>query len=361
MLDDSSKPIRTPYQIPKPQPGPVDFRFSRKPPKSPGLRIADAKDRTNTYTLSQSPGLSEREREAMRAEMRERFTPGARPMPMSPQGLSSLANERIEDAMSRGQFNKIKRGKGINVQTDRNANSAFIDTTEYFMNKIIQSQEVVPPWIEKQQQLTSEADRFRQRLRSDWRRHAARLISSQGGPLDAQMKRAQGYAAAEARLVERRKIEAALRNNESHSDEPKTEPSEASSESEPSGTRLPDLPPLRDPQYLATERAYHELAVKSLNSLTRTYNLQAPQTAQKPYFNLDRELSACFADVAPSLSEEIKRRATEKVTSPASTVQARTTTFLDSLNTTQKVRVYDEDRYKGYGFKELFKDLFSRK
>ncbi|GIK02320.1 hypothetical protein Aspvir_006369 [Aspergillus viridinutans] len=360
MLDSSKKPMRVPYKIP--QPAPVDMRISPKPSKSPGLRIADAKERSATYTLSQSPGISGDESEAIRREMSEKFTAGARPMPMTLQGLSSLANERIEDAIARGQFNNIKRGKGVNVQPDHNANSAFIDTTEYFMNKIIQKQEIVPPWIEKQQELARELDRFRQRLRVEWRRHAARLIASEGGSLEAQMRRAQAYAAAEARLAERAKIEQAFRDTEgtassTAADETtKTEPTSNSDENQ-----LPHFSPLRDPQYLSTERSYHELQIKHLNSLTRSYNLQAPPVAQKPYLNLERELNNCYADVAPSLAEEIKRRATEKASTRVPTAKSSSNKVLSTFSTAQTSRVYDEDASKGYGFKDLWRDLFSKK
>lgn len=359
MLDDSKKRIRTPSKIPEPL-KPVDFRFGRKPPKSRGLRIADAKERLNTYTLSESPGVSDAEREKMRQEMRDRFSPGGRPVAVSVDSLTSLANERIEDAISRGQFKNVKRGKGVNVQSDHNASSPYIDTTEYFMNKIIQSQEVVPPWIEKQQELAREVDRFRQRLRADWRRHAARLISSHGGSLDAQIRRAKGYAAAEARLVERAKMEASLREDGENAMSEQPESTSESQSAEREEERIPHLPPLRDPHYLSIDRAYHELAVKQLNTLTRSYNLQAPQLAQKPYIYLDRELSACFAQVAPSLPEEIHRRTTEKVNKPTP-VSSKASTILDSLGTAQSSKVYDEDRSKAYGLKEFFSDLFSRK
>ncbi|EAU35575.1 conserved hypothetical protein [Aspergillus terreus NIH2624] len=367
MLDSSAKkPIRTPYKIP--QPNPVDMRITPKPKKSAGLRLAEAKERTSVYSLSQDPGISDKEREAMRREMRERFSAGARPMPATIQGLSSLANERIEDAMARGQFDKIKRGKGINTQTDHNANSAFIDTTEYFMNKMIQKQELVPPWIEKQQELAKEVDRFRQRLRTEWRRHAARLISSQGGSLEMQMRRADAYAAAEARLAEKAKIERSFREMDEDSgeslystasessipetDAPSKEPNEESE-------ALPHLSPLRDPNYLSIERPFYELSVKNLNALTRTYNLQAPPVAQKPYISLERELKACYADVAPSLAEEIKRRATERTRRPES-VGSKASGILDSLSTSHTTRVYEEDEAKGYGFKEFWRDLFSK-
>ncbi|KAL2821352.1 hypothetical protein BDW59DRAFT_150164 [Aspergillus cavernicola] len=358
MLDSSKKRLRTPFKIP--QPGPVDMRLSPKPLRSAGLRIADAKERTATYALSQSQGISETEREAMRQEMRERFTPGARPMPATLQGLASLANERIEDAIARGQFDTIKRGRGIVSKADHNANSPFIDTTEYFMNKIIQSQEIVPPWIEKQQELAREISRFRQRLRVGWRRHAAMLISSRGGSLEAQMRRAQAYAAAEVRLASRVSIEKAFTDTESSSStEHNTTDENPELESEP-GVKLPHLSPLRDPQYLTNERSFLELSIKTINGLARSYNLQAPPVAQKPYLNLERELAACYAEVAPTLAEEIKRRATERARTPSS-FGTKATSVLDSLAPAQNTRVYEEDQTKGYGFKQFWQDMFSKK
>lgn len=369
MLDDASKPIRVPYKIPQP----VNLQPAPKPKRSPGARIADAKERTSTYALSQSPGFSEEEREAMRREMKEKLTPRANAMPISIQGLSSLANERIEDAIARGQFERIRRGKGVGVETDHNANNAFIDTTEYFMNKIIQKQEIVPPWIEKQQELASEVSRFRQRIRAEWRRHAARLIASQGGSLEAQMKRAKGYAAAEARLEARAKLEASLRDGDNTVTEISTDgrivtkietpetavESDGASGDEGAPEDIPHLPPLRDPDYLNIERSYHELAVKHLNTIARSYNLQAPRSAQKPYINLDRELNACFAEVAPQLAEEIRRRATERARGPIMAGGSSASVF-GSLGAGQSARVYEEDKEKGYGLKELWRDLFSK-
>ncbi|KAJ5446494.1 hypothetical protein N7491_002576 [Penicillium cf. griseofulvum] len=355
MLDDASKPIRMPYKIPDP---------------SRGDRLAEAKDRTSTYKLSQAPGFSEEEREDMRREMRENLMPGAQSMPISVTGLSSLADERIADAIARGQFKKIPRGKGVNTTPDHNASSAFIDTTEYFMNKIIQQQEIVPPWIEKQQQLGLELNRFRGRLRADWRRHAAMLIASKGGSLDVQMKRAKAYAAAEARLADKEKLEASFREEDTSVSEINTDgrivsKSETSqspaikNDSDETSEDLAHLPPLRDPGYLAIERSYHELAVKQINSLARTYNLQAPRSAHKPYINLDRELKACYAAVAPELADEIKRRATERAR-PSSDVPPVPSNKFGSLGMAQTVQVHEEDQAKGYGMKELWRDLFTK-
>ena len=185
------------------------------------------------------------------------------------------------------------------------------------------------------------------------------------------MKRARAHAVAEERLVERERIQKAFQNNAEPLAAKEETPNEStaevgskdntSSDTSESSEVLPHLPPLRDPHYFSIERPYHEVTVKNLNSVARTYNLQAPPVARKPYLYLDRELAACFADVAPTLAEEIKRRATERVQGPSSIINQRATSLAGSLSTTQTSRVYDEDDSKGYGFKEFWRDLFSSK
>ncbi|KPI40654.1 uncharacterized protein AB675_10700 [Cyphellophora attinorum] len=209
MLDDAHKKLRFKPRAPRIATN-VNLRPEPKKQVSRAARLVNARDRTSVYAMSQQEGVSEEEKEKFRKELKERFSPGARPMPVTLQGLTSLANERIEDAIARGQFRNIKRGKDVNTERDHNANSPFLDTTEYFMNKIIQKQEIVPPWIEKQQELVKQLDSFRKRLRSDWRRHAARMIASEGGPLEQQINRAKGYALAEEivnpRISDKQKI-----------------------------------------------------------------------------------------------------------------------------------------------------------
>jgi hypothetical protein len=103
MLDDSRKSpnpgLRGLSKLPV-----VDLRPKGQPRQQPGQRLANARDKTSIYTISRDSGMTEKEREEMRKELKERFTPGARAMPNSIRGLAALANERIEDAMARGQF-----------------------------------------------------------------------------------------------------------------------------------------------------------------------------------------------------------------------------------------------------------------
>lgn len=402
MLNDAHKPLRGtgPPKIPAPRGTPisVDIRMKKAVQRTQGQRLANARDRTSAYSLSQDPTLSEKEREQMRKSLKERFTAGARPMPGSVQGLAALANERIEDAIARGQFKNIPRGKGKNVERDYNANSPFLDTTEYFMNKIIQKQEIVPPWIEKQQELVKSASVFRARIRKDWKRHAARVIASKGGGLDAQVRRAEAYAAAEAaNNPKSKKIETMTEidhegrlsqltltetptpasdtsdsritvSEELASNSPPTPeaqvvsgPNDTSSEANanilpPVPSTIPRVAPFRDPAWESLELPYHNLAVKELNNLTRTYNLQAPDLAKKPYFSLDRELRSCFADVAPQLPNEIRERARRPEKIRVEIVGHRPGGVLERFSA-DKVKVYDS-RKPNYGFKQFWQDLW---
>ena len=415
MLDDVHKPLRgtSSPKVPTPRgaPSTLDTRMKKAVRRSDGQRLANARDRTSVYALSQDPTLSEKERENMRKILKERFSAGARPMPGSVQGLTALANERIEDAIARGQFKNITRGKGENVERDYNANSPFLDTTEYFMNKIIQKQEIVPPWIEKQQELVKAAAIFRGRLRADWKRHAARVIASKGGSLEAQVQRAKAYAAAEAaenpkkiktesmteidhegRLSQLTVTEtpipssstldsnitvsedlastsptsseaqvaskeyAPLSVDRERPEAAVTPPPQSNSATLESSSLTPTVAPFRDLAWQSTEHAYHTLAIKELNNLTRAYNLQAPDLAKKPYFNLDRELRSCFADIAPQLPNEIKDRARRPAKVRVEVVGHRPGGVLDKFST-DKVKVYDS-RKPNYGFKDFWRDLW---
>lgn len=105
MLDDARKPLKPGLRGSSKIPSPIiDLRLKREPKLKPGDRLANARDRTSIYAISKDTQMSEKEREDMRKELKERFTPGARAMPNSIRGLAALANERIEDAIARGQF-----------------------------------------------------------------------------------------------------------------------------------------------------------------------------------------------------------------------------------------------------------------
>lgn len=108
MLNDASKPVRVPFKAPGAQRPPTRVDTGRpakgSPSSSSGVRLANARDKTSMYSYLQDSSLSQKEREQMRKDLKERFTPAARSAPMTLRGLESLANERIEDAIARYVF-----------------------------------------------------------------------------------------------------------------------------------------------------------------------------------------------------------------------------------------------------------------
>ncbi|KAE9990614.1 hypothetical protein EG327_001165 [Venturia inaequalis] len=398
MLNDAHKPLRGTPKIPVPRGPPLKIdtgRPSRKP--SSGARLANARDRTSKYAELKDADLSEKEKAEYKAQMKARFQPSARAIPDTIAGLANLANQRIEDAIARGQFKNLPRGKKL--ERDYNASSPFLDTTEYFMNKIIKKQEIVPPWIEKQQEVVSTATRFRSQLRYAWKRHACRMIASAGGSVEAQIQRAREYAAAEARENPIKRKEEKLNpvDDDGHgsqitltgelkatpdssiSTETHIEVKETSIDDSTAPTDITEItidqsspqptsstPPLafrqpfRDPNWESIERSYHELTIANLNSLTRSYNLMAPRLAQKPYFNLQRELNACFAEVAPLLPEEIRERSIRPHVK-VEVITHKEGSVLEKTFRLQKTRVFDENlEVKGYGFRQFWKDLWGK-
>lgn len=105
MLHDAKKPLkphlRGPAKIPLPV---VDLRLKAQPKVPTGQRLANARDKSSIYAISKETQMTDKAREDWRRELKERFQPGSRPMPNSFGGLAALANERIEDAIARGQF-----------------------------------------------------------------------------------------------------------------------------------------------------------------------------------------------------------------------------------------------------------------
>jgi hypothetical protein len=391
MLNDAHNPLK-PGSRGSPKLPVIDLRPRRESKRTSGQRLANARDKTSVYAISKDAAMTDKQRDDFRAELKERFAPGAGAMPNTFRGLAALANERIEDAIARGQFKNIPRGKAI--ERDPRADNPFIDTTEYILNKMIQRQDIMPPWIEKQQELVKTANTFRGRLRNDWKRHVARTIASKGGNVTVWVKRAEAYRRAEEKVnPKRRKTEdialpTAMTDDpvmvkliqEASATEGEISPllkfsiekkdrevpitaSDAHGSSTPemlSETKLPpqeeSLPaPFRDPTWVAAEQSYLNLAISNLNSITRSYNLMAPDLAKKPYYSLERELNACYADVAPLVAEEILERARRPEKVLAQTVRHREGGVLERF-AGEKVNVYDDQR-KAYGWKEFWSDL----
>lgn len=376
MLDDSKKPLK-----PELRGNPIDTRLKRAPVLSPGQKAASARDRASAYSgmgMKESQGLSDKEKQEMKKQFRERFQPEGRSGPISLSAIASMANERIEDAIARGQFQNIPRGKG--VENDSGPRNPYVDTTEYLMNRLIQRQDLVPPWIEKQQELVREANTFRTRLRSDWKRHASRMISAKGGSMLEQMQRAELYAAAERVHNPRQRASDQIAVSSAVTDDPvmskqleqveeleevatKSLERETAAAGRPPTLEPGRLPrPFRDPDWEKAEEKYMTLAIERLNSLTRSYNLMAPDLAKKPYFSLARELAVCYSTVAPLLANEIKSRATR---APPARLggggqAASGDSAVGSFAGKGDVKIHVEGHEKAFGLKEWWRDFWKK-
>ncbi|KAF4125924.1 protein of unknown function (DUF1992) [Geosmithia morbida] len=401
MLDDSKKPLGS-GQRGKFEPPPVDMRIKREPVLSTAERAGRARDKAHFYPTRSSmenskskvkggknsketKGMSEEEKEGFREEYRERFAPFGvrRGMPNTLGGLAAMANERIEDAIARGQFKNIPRGTSI--KRDARADNPFIDTTEYIMNKMIQRQEILPPWIEKQQDLMRQLGKFRERIRRDWKRHVADSITASslrgGGSLAEQMERAEWFAKAERvnnprlRSVDQIPVPTNVTEDpvmvkmrqqvDERHNENKNEDSNEEGASAHDG-----IAPFRDAAWEEAQKAYMTLAINELNAMTRAYNLMAPDLAKKPYFSLQRELASCFSDVAPQVAGEIKDRATRPKnpaaasaiwslgTGSAGVAEKKAVGLMDHFRKGDDYRSSVlESGDKPYGFKEWWRDM----
>ncbi|KAK3065899.1 hypothetical protein LTR53_017912, partial [Teratosphaeriaceae sp. CCFEE 6253] len=241
---------------------------------------------------------------------------------------------------------------------------------------------------------------FRARLRADWRRHVSRAIASGGGSLEQQMQLADEHAFAEslsnphAKKMEQVNavddtgrvsqltlvgeltpkptsddtleldIEIIEQLLDDHGN-PKAPDAVAELAIEQPATSAPQparsqptVPPFRDPQWEHTEGSYLRTAVAHLNSLTRSYNLMAPDLAKKPYFSLERELRTCFADVAPGVAGAIRERALAPKIRGVEVVGHRPGGVLDRFSMDKAAQVHDE-RKPQYGFRQFWQDLFT--
>ena len=111
MLTDAHKPLKMP--VPKPTLSSLPLKGPKKAPtsKSSGGRVLAAKEASQGYSL-----------------LKEKLSPGFRAMPATLEGLASLAEEKIQDARTRGEFKNLP-GRGKPAERDRLNESPYLDRT----------------------------------------------------------------------------------------------------------------------------------------------------------------------------------------------------------------------------------------
>ena len=113
MLTDVHKPLKMPVPKPTLSSLPLKAAAPKKnlPPKTGSGRVLAAKEASQGYSL-----------------LKEKLSPGFRSMPATMEGLASLAEERIQDARSRGEFKDLP-GRGRPAPKDHLNDSPYLDRT----------------------------------------------------------------------------------------------------------------------------------------------------------------------------------------------------------------------------------------
>lgn len=226
-------------------------------------RLTRAKESTLDYRL----GVTKN----MKSGMQER------PNPVSVKGWAGLVEVRIEvrcvpsmimkpdryvtfsiqRARQDGYFRTIK-GRGKPLERGNEEHNPFIAREEFLMNRIVQRQGAAPPWVEIQGELQAALDAFRSVLKQSWVRRAVRMLTLSRQPL-------RELSLADARA-------------------------------------------LRDREWEAREKAYHESALAEVNSLVRKYNALAPYVVRRAYYVLDVELDRAYEEGAEDIIRELAVR-----------------------------------------------------
>lgn len=159
---------------------------------------------------------------------------------------------------------------------DRNP---FIAREEFLMNRIVQRQGAAPPWVEVQggasvfrtmlstssthtasSEMESAIASFREIIRQSWTRRAIRLLTaSQPAAQLPQLK-------------------------------------------------LDEVSALRDAEWEARERAFHDHALEEVNALVRKYNGLAPYAVRRAYYMRDTELEKAYRDSAEDILQGLADR-----------------------------------------------------
>ncbi|KAG5365647.1 hypothetical protein CJU89_0038 [Yarrowia sp. B02] len=260
MLEDAHKPLRTQggQGVPLPK---------RAPKVSVSDRLSGARDKSLDYTMDKVTGTKPQPDEEMSATRRRALdSMGTLNGPVILSGIQSIADQRIEDARKRGQFDGIKRGVPLDL---KHSSNPMIDDTEYFLNSMLKRQNILPPWIERQTKLGVKTDRLISDMRISYIRHVVHSL-----------------------VRKSKRLEDVLAIVDKH-DYTKG-----------------------DPIWEQGALKYHETALEGLSSSIRSYNLQAPQPARRGYLSYEDIMKCVYSDVDKAIRQEVIREMTAEKKKP---------------------------------------------
>ncbi|CCH45654.1 DnaJ subfamily C member 28 [Wickerhamomyces ciferrii] len=196
-------------------------------------KLANAKETVLDYRINKNVNTEEDSK--FKELYQEKFTPIG-----SFDKIKTIADARIDEHIKQGGFKNLPRGQKLNTGIGN-----YVDRTEHHLNNILVTQNVVPPWIEKQGGVNYEISNFQNELVNKWKTFI-------GSNYDPDYKVMQS-------------------------------------------------------EFIKVYSSQYDHKIKLLNNSIRTYNLQAPMSTQKFYALKDKEFQKCFDSVdIPQVLKEHK-------------------------------------------------------
>lgn len=183
----------------------------------------------------------------------------ARSNPVSLKGWNSMVEEKIERARAAGAF-KVISGRGKPLARVSEEFNPFIGREEFLMNRIVQRNGATPPWVDAQMELDSVLNAFRVALQLSWTRRTVRRLGATYNFEDL------------------------------------------------ASVTLEDIAGLRDKEWEAKERSYHETGVEDINRLVRKYNGMAPYSVRRGYHDREAELQLNYQVSAAAILQGLHER-----------------------------------------------------
>lgn len=241
------------------------------------------------------------------------------PMPNSLEGLQSLAEERIHEARRNGAFKNLS-GKGKKLVMEE-TKVPMVDRTEFFLNQILKSQGALPPVLDGLASVETSIRTFRSSIRSEWINFCCKLIAHSGVSLDRQVQRARSYGLAESTGIDR----------------------------------------LRDPNWEKRELPFIKAQITEINSKIMSVNVIAPYNCRRGYLKIEDELQACYKGATPLVADMLieRSKAPKLKDSPRHILRNQHLPLLNHFGKGSKSEFYERSD-RAYGFKDWFKDTFSK-
>jgi DnaJ family protein C protein 28 len=179
--------------------------------------------------------------------------------PVSVRGWAGLIEDKIERARAAGAFNVIN-GRGKPLEQSSEQSNPFIGREEFLLNRIIRKNGASPPWVDAQVELDTALSSFRGILRQTWIRRAIRTLGMR------------------------------------------------SSQETVSKMTVEYLKAIRDLDWEAKERGYHQVALEDVNKLVRKYNGMAPYPVRRSPYQREDELLLMYRDSAEEILQGLHTR-----------------------------------------------------